>query len=137
MTVAGAHALISGTAVAAIAAGLNLNGLKGTEFFVAAMIGAAGYTAVDMGIRLFLRHDRFLPISIFAPFTRKSIVPEPPSNMYPESSYCFYKACEKTLKVLSPCQKKYHYKIDQTAQFFPLRIKTKPFERSGLLLMLY
>ena len=80
VTVAGAHALISGTAVAAIAAGLNLNGLKGTEFFVAAMIGAAGYTAVDMGIRLFLRHDRFLLMSIFAPFTRKSIVSELPSK---------------------------------------------------------
>ena len=80
MPVAGAHALIRGTAVAAIAAGLNLNGLERTEFLVAAMIGAAGYTAVDMGIRLFLRHDRFLPISIFAPLTRKSIVSELPSK---------------------------------------------------------
>ena len=57
MAIASAHAFVACLAVAAIAAGFYLNCLQGTVFLVSTVIAAAGNTAADMGIGLFLRHD--------------------------------------------------------------------------------
>jgi len=57
VAVASAHAFIGSLAVAAIIAGLYLYSLKRAVFFISAVIAAAGNTAADMGIGLFLRHN--------------------------------------------------------------------------------
>lgn len=55
--IAATHAFISCFAVAAFAAGFNLNGLQRAIFFISAMVAATGYAAADMGVGLFLRHN--------------------------------------------------------------------------------
>lgn len=57
VAVAAAHAFICGLTAAAIGTGFDLDGLQGAILLVSAMIHAAGYTATDVGVGLFLIHD--------------------------------------------------------------------------------
>ena len=58
--IAAAHALVTGLSAAAVAAGLYLNGVQRAVLLITTMKGAAGYTAANVGIGLFLRHNEFL-----------------------------------------------------------------------------
>ena len=58
--IASAHAFFAGIAIAAICAGLHMNGVERAILLISTVERTAGDAAADIGVRLFLRHCLFL-----------------------------------------------------------------------------